>query len=230
MKILAVDSSGIVASAAIMSDEKLICEIVQNHKKTHSQKLMPMIDELLKMAEMDISEIDVFAVSIGPGSFTGLRIGVATVKGLAAAFNKPVVGIRSLDGLAFNIGFTEYLICPIINARNNFVFSGIYQNENGELITVRDIRPINIDELLTEIKKANKKAVFLGDGVNEHKGKITEKLWGNALFAPININEQKASSIAYLAFLKASIGDIMTYSELLPMYFKETQAEREQKI
>jgi len=127
LRVLAIDTSSVVATVAIMDDEKLIGEYVLNHKQTHSQKIMPMIEELLASSELRIQDIDVFAVASGPGSFTGLRIGAATMKGLAHAMNKPIIGVSTLDGLAFNLPYCNYIISPIMDAKNEQVYNALYK-------------------------------------------------------------------------------------------------------
>ena len=125
MKILAIDSSGLVASVAIIEDDNMLAEYTVNYKKTHSQTLLPMLDEIGKMIDLDLQTIDAIAVAAGPGSFTGLRIGSATAKGLGLALNKPLVSIPTVDGLAYNLYGTDKLICPLMDARRNQVYTGI---------------------------------------------------------------------------------------------------------
>ena len=132
MKILSVDTSSNVASVAITDDEKLICEITVNTKKTHSQTIMPMIDSALKQSELEISDIDLIASANGPGSFTGLRIGVSAVKGLAHAAKIPVVGVSILEAMAYNLPFCEYVISPIMDARRQQVYNAVYEWKNQE--------------------------------------------------------------------------------------------------
>ncbi|MBR4173657.1 MAG: tRNA (adenosine(37)-N6)-threonylcarbamoyltransferase complex dimerization subunit type 1 TsaB, partial [Clostridia bacterium] len=133
MKIFAVDTSSSVASAAICDGDKLVCETVLNNKLTHSQTLMPMIEEVFKRSGLAPSEIDIFAVADGPGSFTGLRIGVTTVKALAHAVNKDVVGVNTLEAMCYNIPFCQNLISPIMDARRGEVYNAFYRFENGIL-------------------------------------------------------------------------------------------------
>ena len=127
MRILALDSSGLVASVAVVEEEQTIAEYTVNYKKTHSQTLLPMLDEIVKMTEMNLGEIDAIAVAGGPGSFTGLRIGSATAKGLGLALKKPLIHIPTVDGLAYNLYGNEGVICPIMDARRNQVYTGIYR-------------------------------------------------------------------------------------------------------
>ena len=127
MKILGLDSSGLVASAAIVEDNTLLAEYTTNYKKTHSQTLLPMLAELQKMIELDMESIDAIAIAAGPGSFTGLRIGAATAKGLGLALDKPLVEVPTLEGLAYNLCGTDKLVCPLMDARRNQVYTGVYE-------------------------------------------------------------------------------------------------------
>ena len=145
MRILAIDSSGLVASVALMEDEQVICDYSINYKKTHSQTLVPMLDELKKMIDLDLSTIDAIAVAKGPGSFTGLRIGSATAKGLGLALNKPLIPVGTLEGLAMNMWGYDGLVCPIMDARRDQVYTGIYKFTNQNLETVLDQCPLSID-------------------------------------------------------------------------------------
>ena len=151
MKILALDSSGIVASVAIVEDNTLLAEYTVNYKKTHSQTLLPMLDEVAKMTELDLSTIDAIAVAAGPGSFTGLRIGSATAKGLALALKKPLVAVPTVEALAYNLYDTNGLICPIMDARRNQVYTGIYRFENHKLVTLEDQMAVSITDLLDKL-------------------------------------------------------------------------------
>ena len=137
MKILALDSSGIVASVAVIEDDILLAEYTVNYKKTHSQTLLPMLDEVVKMTELDLQTIDAIAVAAGPGSFTGLRIGSATAKGLGLALKKPLIAVPTVDALAYNLYDVSGLICPIMDARRSQVYTGIYRFEEHKLVAVK---------------------------------------------------------------------------------------------
>lgn len=223
MKILAVDTSSAVASAALVEDDKLICEVVLNNRLTHSQTIMPIIDDVFKKSELKPSDIDVFAAASGPGSFTGLRIGVTTVKGLAHAVKKPVVGVNTLEALAYNLPFCPYIIAPIMDARREQVYNAFYRMENGDAVEITPPRAIALSECLAELKEMGEQVVFLGDGVPVFKEKIKEILGSAALFAPHTANAQRASAVAEAAKRKNTV----EYSELVPMYLRRSQAERE---
>lgn len=223
MRIFAADTSSQVASAAICEDDKLICEITLNNKLTHSQTFMPIIKQVFEKSELMPCDIDLFAVSEGPGSFTGLRIGVTTVKGLAHAEDKPVVGVNTLEAMCYNLPFCPHLIAPIMDARRGEVYNGFYRFRSGILEEVCHARAVPLSECLEEIKKMGEKTVFLGDAVPVYKEYIQDYLKELALFAPSGANAQRASSVAQAAkFAKAQ-----KYFELVPKYIRKSQAERE---
>lgn len=227
MKILAVDTTSNAASAAITEDERLIAEYTLDHKKTHSQKIMLMIDELLKNAELAVGDIDLFAVSNGPGSFTGVRIGVAAMKALAHATKKPIIGVGTLEGLCYNLSCVQSVICPIMDARRHSVYTAAYQWHNQEMTCL--IRPCapDITEYLNQLKNMRKEITFLGDAVYLYRDLIYETLGSYAFFAGTSANVHRASSIAQCAYRKAEKGETDTYLSLQPFYMKKSQAERE---
>ena len=227
MKILSIDTSSGVASAAVVEEEKLVCEVVLNNKLTHSQTLMPMIDYVLKESGTDISEIELIAVANGPGSFTGLRIGVSAAKGMADALNKPVAGVCTLAAMAYNIPFCEYAIVPIMDARRSQVYNAVYKWNKDELNEIASPRAISLEELLNELKATGEKAVFLGDGVPVHKETIIRELGENALFAPVCSNAQRASAVASAARKMYERGETTDGIGLVPVYLRKSQAERE---
>lgn len=222
MNILAIDTSALTATAAILSDDTLLGEISTTTKLTHSQTIMPMIDELLKKVNLDISDIDLFACSEGPGSFTGLRIGIGTIKGLAYGLGKDAVGISTLEALAHNIAFTPFLISPIMDARRGQVYNALYRYSSGKLECIKEPRALAIEELCGELTE---KTIFVGDGVKVHREKITELMGENALFAPPQHQLQRAGSVAYAALDKKPI----SASELTAVYLRKPQAERERE-
>ncbi|AOT69998.1 tRNA (adenosine(37)-N6)-threonylcarbamoyltransferase complex dimerization subunit type 1 TsaB [Geosporobacter ferrireducens] len=227
MLILALDTSSIVASVALMDEEKLIGEYIINHEKTHSQKLMPLIEALLTDCEHKLEEVDVIAVAEGPGSFTGLRIGVATAKGLAHGLDKPVVGISTLDGLAFNMPYCEGLICPILDARRNQVYTAVYKWEDGMLNRIFEPVAVSIEALTEQLKQRPEKVVFLGDGVKANEGFLREHLGNRVLLATQSAVMQRASSIAELALQKAKDGKLDSFYGLIPEYLRKSEAERQ---
>ena len=156
MKVLALDSSGLVASVAIVENDCIVGEYTMNYKKTHSQTLLPMLNEVKQMTELDLNTIDAIAVAAGPGSFTGLRIGSATAKGLGFALNKPIIPVPTVDGLAYNMYRYDKLICPIMDARRSQVYTGLYHFENGNLIIFELNGLLRIIQELSKVGDLNK--------------------------------------------------------------------------
>lgn len=229
MKILGMDSSGLVASIAIVENDILVAEYTVNHKKTHSQTLLPMLDELVKMTELDMSTIDAIAVAAGPGSFTGLRIGAATVKALGLALDKPVVAVPTCQGLAFNMWGTDKLVCPILDARRNQVYTGAYEFVDGELKIVRDQDAMSIDELVEYLNQLGREVIFVGDGIPVYKEFIEENAKVGYMFAPAGFSRQRASSVAALGACLYAQGKYETADDHKPIYLRKSQAERERE-
>ena len=165
MKLLALDSSGLVASVAVLEDDRLLAEYTINYKKTHSQTLLPMLDEIGKMIELDLNSLDAIAVAAGPGSFTGLRIGAATAKGLGLALDKPLIGVPTVDALAYNLYDARQLICPMMDARRSQVYTGIYRFEDGKMNIITGQKAVKVEELMGELNALGQEVIFLGDGV-----------------------------------------------------------------
>lgn len=227
MKILAVDTSSTVAAVAVVEDDKLLGEYILNQKKTHSQKLMPMIMELLESLELCPGDIDIYAASSGPGSFTGLRIGVTTVKAMAYAVQKPVVSVPTLDSLAYNIPITDSLICPIMDARNSQVYTAVYKWENSMQVKVTEYMGITVSELVQLIKGKNQNTVFIGDAVYIHRDYLKSELGDKCETPPDNLLLQRASSVAQVALLRASEGMLENCFDMVPFYLRKSQAEQE---
>ncbi|WP_250277738.1 tRNA (adenosine(37)-N6)-threonylcarbamoyltransferase complex dimerization subunit type 1 TsaB [[Clostridium] colinum] len=226
MNILAIDTSGIVASVAIGNDEKILGEINLNYKQNHSVTIMPIIDNLLKMLDMDISDIDYFAFSRGPGSFTGLRIGAATIKAMAHTLDKKIIPISTLEAMAYNILDTNRFIVPIIDAKAERVFTAIYENNKGLLEPILKEEATTIRELLQYIVDNNIEPVFLGDGAIAYKNIIKEYFEEDS-FAPISLNMQRASSLVSLAILYEKENKYVDYNNLEIEYLRKPQAQRE---
>lgn len=229
MKILALDSSGLVAGIAVVEDDNLLGEYTINYKKTHSQTLLPMLDEVAGMMELDLDTIDAIAVSAGPGSFTGLRIGSATAKGLGLALGRPLIHIPTVDALACNLWGCEELVCPLMDARRNQTYTGIYCFENGQLQVIREQCATGIDEIIGQINEIGQPVVFLGDGVPVFRSYIEENCKAGFLFAPAHMNKQRAGSVAWLGLQYAKAGKLETAAEHRPDYLRVSQAERERK-
>lgn len=227
MRLLAIDSSGLVASVAIVSEETVLAEYNVNYKKTHSQTLLPMLNEIVKMLGMDLSEVDGIAVSAGPGSFTGLRIGSATAKGLGLALDKPIISVPTLEGLAYNLLGTHSMICPMMDARRNQVYTGLYEFDQDKLITIDEQKAIAIEEMIDKVNKTGKSVIYLGDATSIYNSIIKDMTKVDYSFAPIHMNRQRAASIGALGFVYIKEGKIETAAEHSPIYLRVSQAERE---
>lgn len=226
MRILALDSSGLVATVAIVEDDQTIAEYTVNYKKTHSQTLLPMLDEIVKMTEFDLDTIDAIAVAGGPGSFTGLRIGSATAKGLGLALNKPLIHVPTVDGMAYNLFGCMGLICPIMDARRNQVYTGIYRFEH-EFEIVEEQMAIAVQELIEKLNAYGEKVTFLGDGVPVYEKQLEEGLTVPYSFAPAHVNRQSAAAVGALGMKYITEGKTETAREHQPDYLRVSQAERE---
>jgi len=225
MNILAIETSGNVVSAAIANEEKVIADCSLDFKITHSQTLMPIVDELIKRTGFDINELNYIAVTSGPGSFTGLRIGAATAKGLAHGLGIKLIPVPTLESLAYNIFETDKYICPIMDARRKQVYNAVFRWENGRPEYVLDGGARSIDEVISFCEGLDKKVVFLGDGVKVYRDKIDEN--DNFIVAPVSLRVQRASSTAALAITYAAQGKAIDGADFIPRYFRKSQAERE---
>lgn len=222
MKLLAVDTSSPAATAAVICDRRILgCYTVQNGN-THSRYIMPMIADMLEKCGESISSMDAFAAALGPGSFTGLRIGIATVKGFAVAMNKPVIGVSSLECAAHNLFLAEdIMVCPIFDARHGNVYNALF--ENG--VRVCKDRLIALNDLLQEL--AGRRTVFVGDGVPVYAQEIAAAMGTNAVLAPQYRCNQSADALAQLAYQRAECGDFDDLAALSAIYLRPSQAERE---
>ena len=232
MNILAIDSSGLTASVAIQTDGKLAAEYTVNNKKTHSQTLLPMIEEIMKSEGMEPEDIDGIAVSAGPGSFTGLRIGSATAKGLGLALDKPVAEVSTLQALAYNLyGNEGCVICPIMDARRQEVYTGAYEFVKAEtsymLRKVIEEQAIPLVDMLSKLVGIGKKVIFNGDAVPVYKDLIAENFKLEYAFAPSTCMYQRAASVAAIGEQKFLSGDVVSADAHTPVYLRKSQAERE---
>lgn len=240
MRILAIDSSGLVASVAVVAGEltdgvlvreETIAEYTVNYKKTHSQTLLPMIDEMAGMTELDLSEVDAIASAGGPGSFTGLRIGAATAKGLGLALKKPLIHVPTLYGLAYNLCGADGIVCPVMDARRGQVYTGIFEFHGTELAVLHDQMAVSIEELGDRLHGFPGKITFLGDGVPVFRQALKERIMADReiAFAPANMNLQRAASTGALALRYYRDGKTETAAEHRPDYLRVSQAERERR-
>ena len=232
MNLIALDSSGQTATVALVSDGVLLGEYTINHKKTHSQTLMPMLQTLCDAAEYEPDKTDAIAVAAGPGSFTGLRIGAAAVKGMAQALNKPVIAVPTLEGLACQFYGTEELVCPIMDARRAQVYSGIYRfSQEGagvRMHTVAEEAALPMAEQIERLNALGEAVIFLGDGVEVHRQTITEQMQVPYILAPLHKRLQSAGSVAARALMMLEEGKTpVEAGTFAPEYMRPSQAERE---
>ncbi|TJX14904.1 tRNA (adenosine(37)-N6)-threonylcarbamoyltransferase complex dimerization subunit type 1 TsaB [Tissierella creatinini] len=225
MKVLGLDTSTLMTTCAVIDDDKLIGEYSLSQDMSHSEKLVPMVEEMLKNVDLKIKDMDLFAVSLGPGSFTGLRIGLASVKAFAHITDKPLVGVSTLEALAFNLPYNR-IVVPMIDARRQRVYTGIYAWEGEELKTLLDPCILEIQELLEKLKSYDD-LVVNGDGAIAFKEEIKKNLGNKVRFSTLGLNMCKASSICELARIKYNKGQRDDYFTLSPDYLLETQAQRE---
>ncbi|MCM1263394.1 MAG: tRNA (adenosine(37)-N6)-threonylcarbamoyltransferase complex dimerization subunit type 1 TsaB [Butyrivibrio sp.] len=233
MRLVALDSSGLVASVAVVEDDTLIAEYTIQYKKTHSQTLLPMLDAVRNMIELDFDKVDGIAVAAGPGSFTGLRIGSATAKGLSFATNVPIVSVPTVEGLAYNLYGTDKIVCPIMDAKRNQVYTGIYEfirdGNSYALHSIEEQCATAFDEIVQKLNEIGREVIFLGDGVPVYKDRITEVMKTAYSFAPVHLNRQRAASIGALGCIYYAMGRIQSGAEHSPEYLRLSQAERERK-
>lgn len=229
MKILGLDSSGLVASVAVVEDDNLCAEYTVNFKKTHSQTLLPMLDVIADMIQLDLNTVDGIAVAAGPGSFTGLRIGSATAKGLGFALQKSLLAVPTLDALAYNLFDANALVCPIMDARRNQVYTGIYTYEKHQLKVLRDSDALDIHQLIQELNQMNQDVIFLGDGVAVYRDVIDAELTVSHTYAPAHCNKQRASAVAALGLEYMKRENTVSAADFQPDYLRKSQAERERE-
>lgn len=227
MKILALDSSGLAASVAVVEDDILLAEYTVDYKKTHSQTLLPMLAEAAGMIELDLQTVDAIAVAGGPGSFTGLRIGSATAKGLGLALGKPLVHVPTVDALAYNLFGCTDNICPMMDARRNQVYTGIYRFDGEKFCILEEQKPVSVAETAGKLNALGRAVVLLGDGVPVYREELARILEVPYRFAPAHVNRQRASAVAALALQYVKEGRIETAAEHAPDYLRPSQAERE---
>ena len=224
MLILALESSAKSASVALSRDGKLLAQSFQNSGLTHSRTLLPMAEDMLKNAELSIKDVDVIAIAHGPGSFTGIRIGVSTVKGLAWASDKPCVGVSTLEAMAWHGLSVGGYICPVMDARRSQVYNAIFKIEDGRPMRVTEDRPIALSELAEEVRALNAPVFLVGDGTE-----LTRKYFESAgiacVAAPENLRWQSAWGVAMAAMDKEPVSS----AELMCVYLRLSQAERERQ-
>lgn len=227
MRVLALDTSSIVASAAVIDEQKLSAEMIFNYKKQHSTILMPMIDRLLKSLELDISDVDGVACAAGPGSFTGLRIGAATAKGLCHGAGKTLIAVPTLDALANNIPLCAGLVCPIMDALRDNVYTALYRWDRGIMDRKSDYMAVPVDELIQKLSGIGECVTFVGDGVPVQRERLAGELGERARFAPVHLMTARASSLGEIALQRLREGRTDDFMTFAPFYLRKSQAERE---
>lgn len=224
MKILAIDTSTDTASAAVMCDNTLLGEYALNHKKTHSQKIMVMVDRLLSDLELSARDIDIFASSSGPGSFTGIRIGVETVKALAHGVGADVVGVCTLEALAYGARMSSGAVVPLLDARGGRLYAGAYRfdGEQHEIIAPCDTTVEECGALFGGLDNVT----LIGSGASAYKKRLAE-IFPSAKFAEEAESFPRAAYTAEIALERAKRGEVQSYLELKPFYIKKSQAEKD---
>lgn len=224
MKILALDTASSIGGVAVWADGMPLAEVQIRVTSSHAKRIMPAVECVLELSGIKFSEIDAYSVTLGPGSFTGVRIGLSTVKGLAFGTNKPVAGVSTLDALAYQLPFvTDWLICPIIDARKGQVFTSLYQGGEGpSWKKIHDECVVAPGQWLSTIMG---KCVFVGDGAVAYRAIIEDTLGINAGFAPPYMGAVQASIVAALGARQIELGQTADIASLEPVYLRKPDAE-----
>lgn len=229
MRILALESSALTASCAVCEENLVVCESSITAGLTHSQTLMVMVENMLKNAEQKLEDIDAIAVSVGPGSFTGLRIGVSSAKGMAKALNCPCIGVSTLYGLARNLEGMEVIVCSVMDALRDQVYNALFDMRNEKNLRICDDRAISIDELIEqlELMKHDVPLLLVGDGAKICYDKMKDIL--DVRIAPPQLRLQRAASVGFCGLEKLKSGNFCLENEVIPTYLRLSQAERIRK-
>lgn len=231
MKILSIDTSSKICSVSILEDTDLVIEKHIENELTHSQKLMPLIDEILKATKLDLSDFDVYTCSIGPGSFTGIRIGVSTIKAFSDVTLIPVIGVNSLESLAYNVFNSNFkndanIICSIIDAKNDNVYFGMFEKDENTLKQISALKADNIENIIEDLKKySSSKIIFVGDGAEKYQYSIL-KHFSKSIFVEDKYNKQTSVSVGKAGFYHYAQGNYGDSNSIIPMYLRKSQAER----
>lgn len=226
MKILALETSATAASAAVCEDEGLIAQSFQRTGLTHSATLMPMVESMLKNAGMTLQEMDLIAVAAGPGSFTGLRIGVSAAKGLAWPLDKPCAGVSTLEAMAWQLVGMEGVVCAAMDARRQQVYNALFELSDGKPVRLTPDRAISLEELEKELANVEKTQIMVGDGAHLCYNAY-EKIGRPVKLAPPHLLFQSAWGVARCALEQARNGQLTDAAGLVPNYHRLSQAERE---
>ena len=226
MLLLSVDSSASPASVCLCEDGRIIADYYLNTGYTHSQTLMAMIESALKISGKSASDIDVYAVNNGPGSFTGVRIGVSAVKGMAYAADKPCIAVSTLESMAYGYLSSDAIVCACMDARRNQVYNALFRVDNGKISRLCEDRAIAVDDLLLELASFDERIILAGDGAELVDRSAEQE---NIMIAPANNRFQRASSTAMIALEKYNRGETVSSAALMPTYLRLSQAERERQ-
>lgn len=227
MLIFGIDTCCMAATAALVDDRVMVAQTVVNRNKTHSQIMMPQVEEMFKISEIDPCDVDAFAAAVGPGSFTGVRIGVATAKAMAQAANRPCVAVSTLEALAYSSKFFDGIAAPILDARREQVYNALFECKKGSLSRLTDDRALALCDLLDQLKAFDRDVIFMGDGVLAFEEEIKAAL-GDRAFFPAKTNLMNlGGAVAELGAEKFKNGEYISYSELVPRYVRLSQAERD---
>lgn len=237
MKILAIEASGPVAGCAVLEDGLLIADYNVQYKKKHAQSLVPMMDEVKRMLELDLRTVDAVAIAKGPGSFTGLRIGAATAKGAAMAMDRPIIPVPTVDSIAYNLFATDSLLCPLMDARRQQVYTGVYgwsrEGADPAGLHFSVLRPqcvIPVTEIIEDLNAREKSVIFMGDGVPVSREVIAQQLKVPYSFAPAHLDRQRAAAVAALAYAywqEQGNACMVSADDFRPEYLRLAQAEQE---
>lgn len=222
-----IDTCCMASTAALCDERVLVAQTVVNRKKTHSEMMMPQIEQMFKSAEIDPADVDVFAAAVGPGSFTGVRIGVATAKAMAQAAKKPCVAVSTLEALAHSSKLFDGIVSPILDARRDQVYNALFDCRAGVMTRLTDDRALALLDLFAELEKIDKNILFVGDGTLVFEENIKAALGDKAFFAPKTISMNLGGAVAELGAEKYKKGESLTYDKLVPSYVRLSQAERD---
>lgn len=226
MRIFAVDTSARSASAALVENGVIKGEYFINTMLTHSETLMPIVDLLFKSVRVEPKDVDCFAVNCGPGSFTGLRIGIAAIKGMTFALEKPCIAVSTLESMAYNLIGENAVVCAVMDARCSQVYNALFDVSGGEPVRLCHDRALQIDELENELRSIGKRIVLVGDGAKLCYDRLSQEL-SNVELANENVRYQRASSTAFAAERLFEKGELLTSTQLMPKYLRLPQAQRE---
>ena len=225
MLVMGIDTSTTQGGVALLSGQGVVCEYTLNIKATYSERLLPLIDRALRDAGITLGQVEGFAVAVGPGSFTGLRIGLSTAKGLAVVGGQPLVGVSTLEAMAWTLPFCAHPVCPILDARKGEIYCALFRHEGDRLIRLMDDTATAPDRLLSRIQQPT---VFLGDGLVAYEGLVQSQLKELALFPPLAGRGGRAAAVAELGRCRLLRGDRDDLMQLAPQYLRPSEAEFKQ--